>query len=100
MLLKETLKKVLLDLVDRLDKGNSDYSDFELEQILDTINRVTNTEKKFSKEQACRLLGISRATFDNYVRAGKIPKGRKELGFKELFWTKGQLNEFIYEANN
>lgn len=27
------------------------------------------------------------ATFDNYVRAGIIPKGKKEIGFNELSWS-------------
>nr|DAM09941.1 MAG TPA: excisionase [Caudoviricetes sp.] len=30
-----------------------------------------------SKIQACDYLGISRATFDNYVKNGWIPKGYK-----------------------
>lgn len=25
--------------------------------------------------------------FDNYVRAGIIPKGKKEVGFNELSWS-------------
>lgn len=25
--------------------------------------------------------------FDNYVRAGIIPKGKKEIGFNELSWS-------------
>lgn len=29
----------------------------------------------------------SPATFDNYVRAGIIPKGKKEIGFNELSWS-------------
>ena len=29
-----------------------------------------------SKTQAADYLGVSRATFDNYVRYGFIPKGR------------------------
>lgn len=29
-----------------------------------------------SKTQAADYLGVSRATFDNYVRDGFIPKGR------------------------
>lgn len=37
-----------------------------------------------SKIQACDYLGVSRATFDNYVRDGFIPKGIKQEGFKEL----------------
>ena len=85
MLGKETLKKTLLNMVDAVDSGNSNYSEEELSEILDTVNRITNTKNKLSKEQACKYLGISRATFDNYVRSGKLPRGKKELGFKELF---------------
>lgn len=40
--------------------------------------------QRMSKIQACDYLGVSRATFDNYVRDGFIPKGIKQEGFKEL----------------
>lgn len=33
------------------------------------------------------ILHCSPATFDNYVRAGIIPKGKKEIGFNELSWS-------------
>lgn len=36
-----------------------------------------------------------RATFDNYVREGKLPRGKHEAGFKELSWDKKTLDEFI-----
>lgn len=81
-------------MIDAIDAGNSEYSDTELKEILDTINRITNTKTKLSKYQACAYLGISRATFDNYVRDGKLPKGIKEPGFKEIFWTKDSLQNF------
>ena len=85
MLTKETLKTVLLSIVDNIDNNGSDWTEEELSEVLDTVNKATNTKNKLSKEQACKYLGISRATFDNYVRDGKIPKGIKEVGFKELF---------------
>lgn len=31
---------------------------------------------------------------DNYVRAGKIPKGEHAIGFKELSWSMKDLDEF------
>lgn len=34
-------------------------------------------------------------TFDNYVREGKLPRGKHEAGFKELSWDKKTLDEFI-----
>lgn len=40
------------------------------------------------KAYACEhILHCSPATFDNYVRAGIIPKGKKEIGFNELSWS-------------
>ena len=46
---------------------------------------MTNTENKYSKYQSCKYLGISRATFDRYVKEGLIPPGKKQQGFKEIF---------------
>ena len=51
-----------------------------------------------SKYQACQYLNISRATFDNYVREGRLPRGKKEAGFKELFWIQKDLDEFIRKS--
>lgn len=65
MLAKETLKKSLINFIELLDTGNSDYSDSELNEILETINKITNNNKKLSKYQACEYLNVSRATFDN-----------------------------------
>lgn len=44
-------------------------------------------------------LGVSRATFDNYVRDGFIPKGIKQEGFKELSWQKSDLDIFLASKN-
>lgn len=32
--------------------------------------------------------------FDKMIKEGKIPKGKKRQGFKELSWTKEQLNNY------
>lgn len=50
-----------------------------------------------SKTMACEYIGKSRATFDNYVKLGLIPKGIKEDGFKELSWRKSDLDIFKHE---
>lgn len=54
---------------------------------------------EMSKVQACDYLGVSRATFDNYVRDGFIPKGIKQEGFKELSWQKSDLDIFLASKN-
>lgn len=99
MLTKDTLKKILLNVVDSLDNNNSDYSELEMNEILDTINRATNSKTRLSKYQAYTYLGISRATFDNYVRDGKLPKGEKVSGFKELSWDLGIIKQFKSNLN-
>lgn len=65
MLKKETLKKSLLAIVDNIDNGNTDYSEEELNEILDVTKRLVDNRTRLSKYQACKYLNISRATFDN-----------------------------------
>lgn len=50
-----------------------------------------------NKTEAADYLGISRATFDNHVRDGFLPKGRQVGHFKELRWYKSDLD--VYKAN-
>ena len=91
----KALRKALVQIVSDIDAGNSNLDEDEELAILSTINTVMDKNVKISKYQACNYLGISRATFDNYVREGKLPEGKKEQGFKELFWTKKELKEAI-----
>lgn len=93
----ELLKISLQKVIDNIDTGNSNFSEEECDELLDAINKATNTQTKLSKYQACKYLNISRATFDNWVRDGKLPKGRKEQGFKELFWIKEDLDHINLE---
>ena len=80
------LSPILRQLADNIDSGNSSLDESELDQVLDSINKLAIAENKLSKYQAAEYLGISTATFDNYVRDGKISEGRQQQGFKEKFW--------------
>ena len=84
-MLENEVKNSLLNIVDRIDAGTSTLNEEAALQIIELTNKLTNTETKLSKYQACKYLHISRATFDNYVKEGKIPEGKKEQGFKEKF---------------
>ena len=79
------IKEILLKIIDDIDTGNSNLSPEECEEVIEYLSGITNKNEKLSKYQACNYLKISRATFDNYVRAKKIPKGRKQIEFKELY---------------
>ena len=91
----ELIKKYLLKSADDIDAGDSNISDSEAIESVDTLKRLTDKEKRMSKYAACRYLNMSRAAFDNYVRTGKLPKGKHETGFKELSYGKKDLDEFI-----
>ena len=88
------LSPILHQLADNIDSGNSSLNEKELDEILNSINKLAVAENKLSKYQACNYLGISRATFDNYVKDGKIPEGRQQQGFKEKFWELKDLKQF------
>lgn len=84
----------LQQIVDNIEANNTHASEEELIEICDAIGFIANPESKLSKYQAIKFLGISRATFDNYVAKGLIPKGMEQQGFKEKFWYKRDLVKF------
>lgn len=88
--LLKVLIKELRDAADRLENGTCVISMGAAEDIINALAHIP-----LSKEEACIFLNISRATFDNYVGLGKLPKGRKEVGKKELVWYKDELQQGI-----
>lgn len=87
----QVIKTQLLRLIDDIDSGNTDATEEELLQTARFLNRVLRKDKPINKYQAYTYLGISRAKFDNMVRAGLIPRGKKEPGSRELKWYKKDL---------
>lgn len=78
--------KTLQEITEKINDGTCDFTEEEACDIMSLI-----AHEGMSKEQACSYLNCSRATFDNAVRDGIIPKGRKERGKKELVWYKDEL---------
>ena len=93
------IRSLLQNCIDRIDAGNSNISADEEIEIIELLKRYTDKDRNLSKYQACKYLNMSRATFDNYVREGKIPKGKKEAGFKELFWKESELRALCLQKN-
>lgn len=90
----KVIKELLLKVIDNIDSGNSNISEDEQIEIVGIIKELTDKTQRLSKYKACEYLNVSRATFDNYVREGKLPKGKKVAGFNELSWTKKELDEY------
>lgn len=91
----QTIKRLLLSIIDDIDAGNTDISEEEALKIAKTLKTMTRKDIPMSKYQAYTYLNISRATFDNLVREGKIPRGKKIPGFKELVWQKKDLKKVL-----
>lgn len=94
------IKNQLLKIISDIDAGNCNLSLDEEIEVINFINKLSNKEGRMSKYEAYSYLNISRAKFDNLVKEGKLPKGKKQQGFKELSWNKKDLDLFIKNNNN
>lgn len=74
------------ECADKIESGNCELSEDEQNDILSVIAHRT-----LSKEEACSFLNLHRSRFDDLVRLGRIPRGRKLKGRKELIWYEDEL---------
>ena len=88
--LRKAVTKVLRETADKIDSGNSELNE---EQAMDIMSVLTH--EVLSKDSACSYLNLSRSRFDDLVREGVIPKGKKRRGFKELIWYKDELQKVV-----
>lgn len=88
--LLKTVVKYLRDTAKQIEQGDCVLTDEQAMQIMSAI-----AHQELSKDQACSFLNISRSKFDNLVKEGRLPKGRKVRGFSELRWYKDELLQAI-----
>ena len=95
------IREILQKFIDDIDADNSNLS---YEQQCNLIRVLSNVDigqdNEMNKTQAADYLGVSRATFDNYVHDGFIPKGKQIGKFKELRWYKSDLDLFLINQEN
>ena len=96
----KVIKSLLERVINDIDCGISNITEDEAMDIIKIIKSYTDKTQRLSKYQACQKLNVSRATFDNLVREGVIPRGEKVIGFKELFWNEKTLDEVIKSRRN
>lgn len=89
--LNKLIVRYLRELADKIEGGNCELSDTEAMDIMNVISH-----QSMSKEDACIYLNMSRSRFDDLVREGKLPRGRKRRGFKELTWWKDELDTCVH----
>lgn len=95
------IRAILQKWIDDIDADNTNLS---CEQQCDIIRILSNVDlgqdNEMNKTQAADYLGVSRATFDNYVRDGFIPKGKQVGKFKELRWYKSDLDLYLIKQQH
>ena len=89
----QIIRSLLQQIINDIDSNNSNISERQQFEVIKFIQKI-NT-KELSKLEAADYIGVSRATFDNYIKKRLIPKGQKRVGFKELSWNKCDLDEFL-----
>lgn len=94
-MLMKIIKKLLNQIIDNIDAGNSAMTEEEAIKAIEMLKEYADKGEGMSKYSACQYLNVSRATFDNLVREGKLPKGKHVIGFKELRWYKKELDKYI-----
>ncbi len=72
----QILKNLLKQWIDDIDSGNTNIDESQQKEIIELLQRYNS--KELSKLESADYIGVSRATFDNYIKNGWIPKGRKD----------------------
>lgn len=85
-LIKKYIVKSLRRIADKIDSDNCELTS---DQAMDIMSAISH--EVLSKDAACSYLNISRSKFDSLVADGKLPKGKKRRGFKELCWFRDEL---------
>lgn len=86
------IRYALKEFIDKIDSGNSNISEEDQIDTIRLFSKLLDKDERMSKIKACEHLGMSRSKFDELVSKGFIPKGRKDEGFKELSWSKFDLD--------
>ena len=89
----QLIKAALQQFIDDIDSGNSNINQKQQLELISILQKFN--QKEFSKLEAADYIGVSRATFDNYIKNGWIPEGIKRQGWKEKIWLKSDLDRYL-----
>lgn len=88
--IKKIIVRLLRETADKIDAGNSNIEEQTALDICSAITHIT-----MSKEEVCNYINLNRSRFDDLVRDGTFPKGRKLIGRKELVWYRDEIDTCI-----
>ena len=83
---REIVVKLLHQYADSIENGTSNITIEEASNILSAVAHIA-----MSKEEVCEYLNIGRSRFDDLVREGKLPRGKKVKHKNNLVWYKDEI---------
>lgn len=78
-MLKSIIRTLLQKFIDDIDADNCNITMEQQSKIISVLSNIANPDQRMSKIQACDYIGVSRATFDNYVKDG-FDSERNQIG--------------------
>ena len=92
----QLLKNLLYQIADNINPETCNQDEDNLDAAIDAVTKLNRGIPRISKAEACeRILHCSTRTFDNYLKLGIIPQGRKVAHFKELSWCEKDFDKAI-----
>lgn len=89
-IISKRLAKEMHAAADRVERGDCHMTNHEGMRMIETFSH-----EEMTKEQVLTYLRWSRAKFDQYVREGKMPRGKKRSGDSSLYWYRDEINEAL-----
>lgn len=93
-MLKSIIRTLLQKFIDDIDSDNCNITMEQQSKIISVLSNIANPDQRMSKIQACDYLGVSRATFDNYVSSIKFFRAIQKYGWENF------THEILYENLN
>lgn len=93
-MLKSIIRTLLQKFIDDIDADNCNITMEQQSKIISVLSNIANPDQRMSKIQACDYLGVSRATFDNYVSSIKFFRAIQKYGWENF------THEILYENLN
>lgn len=91
----QVIDDMIMEIHERIKSGRCLTNKMQNLRAIDFLHLICNKDEAISKYEACRYVGVSRATFDRLVAAGKLPSGKKRTGWTELAWYAKDLDKYI-----
>lgn len=94
------IKDLLLQYIDRIDKGACSLSKDDQWKLINILRAVNEPNLKLTKGQAADFLGISISSFEKLVHLELLPEGKYlDSNQKTKYWEVLDLQNYILEKN-